>query len=311
MKRSPLTIAVAFLLMLIFGLMLFVFQVRKSEVAVVTLFGKLEQNRVITNPGPRLQWPWPIEQVYHLDQRVHSLEDRLEPLTLPDQNIILLLTYSGWRIEDPYKFFPKFREGSVTEAKSTLENIVRSAKLEVAGKHVFSDFLSADEKQMKLPQIENEILAKVQEKVRAGNYGIEVRFVQIKSIELPTSDTQSVFDRMKSERATVVTKITADAQEQSIKITSDADSEAAKLLAQADARAKEIRGEGEAAMVNSLQVLRQNPPFASFIMDLDMLEELSKDKTTWILDHTTPGLELLQSSRPAEAGNPGPAQTQK
>ena len=46
----------------------------------------------------------------------------------------------------------------MTEAKSTLENIVRSAKLEVAGKHVFSDFLSADEKQMKLPQIENEIL---------------------------------------------------------------------------------------------------------------------------------------------------------
>jgi hypothetical protein len=32
-----------------------------------------------------------------------------------------------------------------------------------------------------------------------------------------------------------------------------------------------------------------------------MLEELSKDKTTWILDHNTTGLELLQA-RPAGAG---------
>ena len=37
--------------------MLFVFQVRKSEVAVVTLFGKLEQNRVFTNAGPNCRGP--------------------------------------------------------------------------------------------------------------------------------------------------------------------------------------------------------------------------------------------------------------
>jgi membrane protease subunit HflC len=306
MKRSPLTITIAFLLIIIFGLMLFVFQVRQSEVAVVTLFGKSEKNRVKTEPGPYLQWPWPIEKVYKLDQRVHSLEDKLEPLTLPDQNIILLLTYIGWRIDDPYKFFPKFRDGSVTEAESTLENIVRSAKLEVAGKHDFSDFLSADAAQMKFPQIEQEILDKTREKVLAGGYGIEIKFVQIKNIELPASDTQSVFNRMKSERGKVIAKISGDAERQSIEITAQADSEAAKLLAEADARSKEIQGEGEAEMVKSLQVLRQNPAFASFIMNLDMLKELSKDKTTWILDHTTPGLELLQSAKAPDAGVGGP-----
>ena len=38
-------------------------------------------------------------------------------------------------------------------------------------------------------------------------------------------------------------------------------------------------------------------------MDLDMLEELSKDKTTWILDHNTTGLELLQAAKPPGATN--------
>ncbi len=152
MKRSPLTIIVALLLIAIFGLMLFVFQVRQSEVAVVTLFDKMETDNTRTNPGPHLQWPWPVERVYKLDQRVHSLEDKLEPVTLPDQNIIQLGTYVGWRISDPASFFQKFESGSISKAEEQLEAMVRSAKLEVAGNHNFSDFLSADPTQMNSPR---------------------------------------------------------------------------------------------------------------------------------------------------------------
>ncbi|HUD82312.1 MAG TPA: SPFH domain-containing protein, partial [Candidatus Saccharimonadales bacterium] len=80
MKRSPLTIVVAAILILIFGLLLFVYQVRKSEVAVVTLFGKI--HAVKSDPGPGLRWPWPIENVYKLDQRVQDLEGKFEQIKL-------------------------------------------------------------------------------------------------------------------------------------------------------------------------------------------------------------------------------------
>ena len=53
MKRNPLTLIIGLLLILIFGLLLFVFQVRKSEVAVVTTFGK--PTRPITEPGALFQ----------------------------------------------------------------------------------------------------------------------------------------------------------------------------------------------------------------------------------------------------------------
>jgi membrane protease subunit HflC len=310
MKRSPLTIVVALLLVAIFGLMLFVFQVRQSEVAVVTLFDKMASDGVRTNPGPHLQWPWPIERVYKLDQRVHSLEeDKLEQVTLPDQNNIMLLTYTGWRIADPAKFFPKFENGSIPAAESQLGGIVRSAKLEVAARHNFSDFLSADPSQIKFTNIENEILESARQKAAAGNYGVEIKFVQIKSIELPAAVSQAVFDRMKAERSKLVNVIQANAQQRNIEIRSEADSEASKLLAEADAEAQKIRGQGEQAMVQSLQIMDQNPPFAKFLMDLHMMEELSKDKTTWILDSHTTGLELLQGAKPPEAATnaPGPA----
>ena len=49
MKKNPLTIVIGILLILIFGLWLFVFQVRKSEVVLITTFGK--PTRTKTEPG--------------------------------------------------------------------------------------------------------------------------------------------------------------------------------------------------------------------------------------------------------------------
>lgn len=309
MKRSPLTIVIAVLLMAIFGLMLFVFQVRKSEVAVVTLFDKMESSGVRTNPGPHLKWPWPIERVYTLDQRVHSLDleaaDKLEPITLPDQNIILLLTYVGWRISDPARFFQNFENGSMLQAETKLQSIIRSAKLEVAGNHNFSDFLSADTNQIKFTQIEQQMLDKAREKAAAGNYGIEIKFVQIKSIELPDTVSQDVFNRMKAERNKLADAIRADAESQATAIRTKADSEATKLLAEADAKAKEIRGEGQQAMVQSLQIMAQNAELAKFLLNLTTLEDVGKEKTTWILNHNTTGLELLQA-KPSPAATNAP-----
>src|ERR1700691_6353145 len=99
MTRKPLTLAVAVVLLVIFGLMLFVHQVRLSEVAVVTFFGKIAQ--VNTNAGPGLRLPYPIEKVYKLDQRIQNFEGKYEQFKLPDQNIIFLSVFVGYKIQDP------------------------------------------------------------------------------------------------------------------------------------------------------------------------------------------------------------------
>jgi len=75
MKRSPLTLIIGFLLIVIFGLLLFTFQVRQSEVVIVTRFGK--PARPITEPGLKFRLPWGIEMVHRFDQRVQNFEDQL------------------------------------------------------------------------------------------------------------------------------------------------------------------------------------------------------------------------------------------
>jgi membrane protease subunit HflC len=297
MKRSPLTITIAAVLILIFGLMLFVFQVRKSQVAVVTRFGRVVQTA--DKPGPYFRLPWPIEKVYTLDQRIQNFEDddKLEEVKLKDQNIVLLRMYVGWRIEDASAFFPKFPDG-IAGAESSLLSRVRNAKLEVAGRHAFSDFISADANQMKFAQIEDEIRQVVQKQVQDNHYGLEIKFVQFKQIELPQTVTQNVFDRMQAEREKFIKAIEAKGLEEASIIKSDADREAARLMSDADAKAKEIRGQGEAQMVESLKVLEQNKDLAAFVMELPAFEELFKQQTSFILDQGDLPVNLMESIKP-------------
>jgi membrane protease subunit HflC len=279
------------LLIIVFGSLLFVFQVRKSEVAVVTHFGKYDRE---LGPGAHFRWPWPIENVYKLDQRIQNFEGKFEETKLPDQNILLISTYVGWRIEKPELFFPKFGGDRIAEAEKSLGALVESVKKEVAGQHGFSDFISADEKQMKFTQIEQEILEKVKDQVKNHEYGLDVKFVQIKKIGLPESVTTDVFERMKSERNLLISKIQYEGEEAATKIRSSADTWSAKKLAEADASALQIRGEGMAESAKALGVLQQNPTLANFNMKLDALQDLLKDRSTLILDQSTPPLDLLQ-----------------
>jgi modulator of FtsH protease HflC len=300
MKRKPLTLAVAAALLIIFFLMLFVYQVRVSEVAVVTLLGKIAQ--VKTEPGPGLRLPYPIEKVFKLDQRIQNFEgrDKFEEIKLNDQNIIFLSVYIGYRISDPTNFFIRFLNGSIPVAEKAMDDIVRSSKLEVAGRHNFSDFISTDREQMKFAQIEKEILDEVQRRVNDQHYGVEIKFVQIQKIGLPESVTQNVFDRMKAERQTYISDIESQGALRSQQIKSTADSEAAKMLYDADAQAFTIRGEGEAQMMTNLQVLQKNPELASFNLQIAAMEQFLKKKTTLVLDMSTAPLQWLQMAEPAK-----------
>jgi membrane protease subunit HflC len=155
---------------------------------------------------------------------------------------------------------------------------------------------------MKFTQIEQEILAKVQEQLKTHDYGLDVKFVQIKKIGLPESVTTDVFERMKSERNVLISQIQNEGEERATIIKSQADTWSAKKLAEADADALRIRGEGQAESAKALAVLQQNPALANFNMKLDALQDLLKDRSTLILDQSTPPLDLLTPNpMPAKA----------
>jgi membrane protease subunit HflC len=293
MKRNPLTIAGALLLILVL-MLLFVYQVRKTEVAVVTTFGK--PTRTVTEPTYYFKLPWPIQKVHKFDQRIQNFEDKLDESLTADNYNLLSMVYVGWKISEPTNFFPKFpsSDNSVQEAEKTLEGLVRSAKSAVIGKHPLTDFVSTNEKELKFAAIENEILAMVQQQLSAKNYGIEMEFLGIKKLELPESVTAEVFKRMQSERQVLISKTQYEGEAEATRIRSSADSKSAEMLANADAQATGIKGKGQAQAAASFAIFQQNPELANFLLGLNALELSLKDKATLIFDQHNQPFNLFQ-----------------
>src|ERR1041385_7766671 len=255
MKKNTLTLIIGALLILLFAVLLFVYQVRTTQVAVVTTFGRPTLD--VTNAGAYVKWPWPVQKVYYFDKRVQNFEDKLSEGITSDSINLITTVYVGWRITDPKTFFPKFPGGSVIEAQKRLEGVLRTYEKAVLGKHPMSDFVSATDNGAKLSAIEKEIFDAVQTQLRESNYGLEIEFLGIKKLELPESVTQSVFERMTSERKVLTDNLQAEGERDAANIRSDADRKAAEMLFAADAQATRIRGEAEAKAAESLEGFKQ------------------------------------------------------
>ena len=296
MKKNPLNMAVGAVLIVIFALLLFLFQVRTSEVAVVTTFGK--PTRQITDAGLYAKWPWPIQKVHKLDKRIQNFESKFDEALTPDGYNLLVAVYAGWRISEPAAFFPKFAGGSVTEAERALQEIIRDAKSAVIGQHPFSHFISVNAQELKFAEIEKEMLERVQGRLQTNNYGIDVAFLGIKKLGLPESVTGEVFQRMSAERQVLVSKIESEGNARAANIRAEADRNAAKLVSDAEAEALRIRGEAESKAAESLRTMNQEPELANFLLRLTGLELFLKERTTLILDQHTSPLDLINPIGP-------------
>lgn len=293
MKRNSIIILISILLIIVFGFWLCFFQVRTTEVAVVTTFGKPTGS--LTNAGLYFKWPPPVQRVYKFDNRTQSseFESKLREDLTSDNNPLLTSIYVGWRITEPGVFLQKF-PGGVPAVEQQLANLLSTAKSGVVGKHPLSDFISANGGGSKFQAIEDQILAVVQAQLQQNDYGITVEFLGFKRIGLPEDTTQKVFDRMTSERNVLISKAQHEGEAQAQIIRSDADLQAAKVLAAAQGEALQIQGQGELAATKYLSEFEREPQLASFLFQLNALEDSLKDRTTLILDQQTTPFTLFR-----------------
>lgn len=294
MKKNLLTIVASVLLAAIFVLILFVFQVRQSEVAVVTRFGR--PVRTQSEPGAFFRLPPGIESVYKLDQRIQNFEDSFSEALTTDGNNLLATVYVGWKITDAAAFFPKFKGGAVSAAERNLKEIVSQAKHAVVGKHPLADFVNANPADLKFDAIETEIKAIVQEKVAANNSGIRIEYLHIKRIGLPEAVTQAVFDRMTADRQKLAANLESEGAKQAQIIKSTADREAAQKISIAEGEARRIKGEGDAVAASYLPVFEQNPDLARVLLESEALEATLKERSILIFDSRTSPFNLLTGS---------------
>jgi modulator of FtsH protease HflC len=228
MKNNRLTLIVGAILVVVFFLLLFTFQVRQMEVVMVTTFDR--PTRSENEPGLKFKWPYPIQKLYRFDKRIQNFEDDFEETYTRDRYNLLAMVYIGWTVADVNQFFKSFPAGTAQSAEPSLKGLIRSAKNAVIGRHSFSEFISTDAAQLKFVEIEKEMEAAIKDQA-LQKYGINVQFLGIKKLGLPESVTQKVFDRMTAERQREVERLKAQGEADSVRIRSAADKDRDIILA--------------------------------------------------------------------------------
>lgn len=308
MKRNLITTLAGLLLGLFFITLLTLFQLRESEIGVVTTFGRF--SRSLSEPGLYARWPWPVQRIYRFDKRIQNFERKFEQTTTADGRSLIISAFLGYRISNPRLFLERFAGGDLTSAELNLEGLLRDTKNGVIGRHAFSDLISTNRARVKLRDIEQEMLTLIQPKAES-NYGITIELLGIKQLGLPESITSKVFERMKAERQRLVKQFQSEGEAEAIRIQADADRIRQEILSQAEAQAMVIRGQGEAEAAKSYAIFEQNPELAVFLIQLNALSASLKDRSTLVLDPQTPPFNLLKGhlpEKPASAGK-GPNST--
>ena len=281
-----------------FAGMLFTFQVKFDEVALVATFGRVTEASVVNRSGDQaglhLKWPWPIQEVVRMDRRMFVLEDRLEQQETRDRQVVIAKAYAVWRIDDPLAFYRLFHSNEGAEA--FLRERLRAAKAEIS-LFTFDELTSADPADLRLDEVQQALASRIRSDLEGHDSGIHVADVGISRILLPERITQSVFMRMKQTRQRFAQNARSEGKAVAQRITAQTNSDRQRMIAFAERVAQHIRAEGDAAAAKYYAEYNRNPEFALFLRKLEALERSLKKNTTFVLDTESPPFELLREPR--------------
>lgn len=267
------------------------YQVRQTETALVTRFGK--PVKVRTEPGFYFRFPVGIHNVYKFDSRLQLFESILEETTTAGGDPIIIHSFVLWRIADPQKFLESLHD--TDGARDQLKSLLRNAQNSVIGRHNFSDFVNTDRDRVQFEAIEKEMKVEITARNNVkDNYGIEIAEVGIKRLMISEKTTEKVFDRMRVDRERKTTTILAAGVAEANKIKSDAQAKQKELLAVAEAQAKAIRGAGDAEAASYYKMLDADPELAMFLRDLESLRKILQERSTIVLGTDTEPTNLLK-----------------
>src|SRR3954462_1996331 len=208
------------------------FTVYQTRLALVVRLG--QPVRVVTTPGLNFKIPL-IDSVIYVDKRILDLENAAQEVIASDQKRLVVDAFARYKINDALRFYQSV--GSIEGANSRLSTLLNAALRRVLGESTLTHVVRDDRAAL---------MARVREQLdrEAGSFGITVVDVRIRRADLPSENSQAVYDRMKSERQREAAEFRANGSQKSQEIRARADREVTILLAEATSTSEQTRGEG-------------------------------------------------------------------
>ena len=229
-----------FIVVIVLGLALVilglsVFTVDEREYALKFRFGEV----IASDYEPGLHFKMPIvNNVRKFPRQILTLNNPPEEVITAEKKSVFVDFFLKWRIRDARQYYISTGGNEVIATGRLLEILKADLRNEFA-KRTVRQVVSLER-----TVLMDDIVVAAAE--TATEFGIELVDVRVKRIEFSEDVAESVYRRMRQERATVATELRAEGAEEAERMRADADRQRTILIAEANREAQRIRGEGDA-----------------------------------------------------------------
>ncbi len=235
------------------------FVISERERAVQLRFGQIVRDNI----EPGLHWKLPfVDKVKVFDGRLQTLDVPSERFLTLEKKAVIVDSYIKWKIHDVYAFY-KSTAGDLLRANTLLAQRAESRMRNKFGGLTLNEVVSGQR-----DELMDDITRSLDE-VAQTELGVSVVDVRVKRIDLPPQVSDSVFERMSSEREKEAQEYRSKGKEMAEGIMANADREKRVILADSYKKAEILRGEGDAKAAEIYaQAFRQDPEFYAFYRSL-------------------------------------------
>ncbi len=249
------------------------FVVQQAESAIVLRFGNPQV--VIEEPGLKLKLPV-ADQVILLDRRVLNFDAPAQELLTRDQKRVVISAFVRYQIVNSLKFYQVGR--TYANAESQIRSVLGSTLRSVIGNVALVDTLTPKRAEI-MRQIHTELTRQA-----AEPYGIKIVDVRFKRVDLPTQNSDAVFNSMRKQRAQEAARIRAEGAREARQKTAEADKERVVKIAEARKQSEILRGEADGAAIAIYnEAFGRDAKFFDFYRSLQAMQDgLKGDTTTYV-----------------------------
>jgi len=243
--------------------------IKETERGVLLKFGKVVNADI--QSGLHIKVPM-MHEVRKFDSRVLTLDARPERFLTVEKKGMIVDSFAKWRIEDVGKYYTA-TNGEESRAERLLSQRINEGLRNGFGDRSLQEVVSGERDQLMTSLTES------LNKLTLTEYGITLVDVRIKRIDLPDQVSDSVFNRMTTEREREAREHRSKGKEQAEVIRADADRQRTILEAEAYRDSELLRGEGDAkAAAIYADAYNQDSEFYSFMRSLTAYRETFKNK---------------------------------
>jgi len=235
MSTKKFVVVFLFLAVAILG-MNSLFIVNEMQRAVLLEFGAVKRSDI--EPGLHIKWPF-INDVRKFDGRVRTSDAPPERFLTLEKKAVIVDSFAKFRVRNVTTYYTA-TSGDEGLAEQLLKQRINTGLRNEISKRTLHEVVSGERDQLM------QVLTTELNEVARLELGVAVIDVRVKRIDLPPEVSQSVYDRMNTERDIEAREHRAKGQELAVGIRADAEKQRDIILADAYSTSEQIRGEGDA-----------------------------------------------------------------